>query len=332
MNVLRAAASAVMVMALATTGAQGKERAFATSDVPALTDVYPDRVSTWPAGVTSLADVTYSTVPGFRPLVIDIYMPPKKGGPKPLVLYIHGGGWVAGHTRHSGALANFPAVLAKLASEGFVVASLEYRLSGEAGFPAQLQDARAAIRFLKANAAKYGLDASRVGVWGGSAGGHLTALAALSCGDTALDPAPAPARSECVQSAVTWYGVFDFEPMLKLSANPNSATAPENMLLRCKPVDCPAERVKAVSPVSYIDSKDPPMLLIHGEKDAVVNISQSRDAEVRLKAAGVPVESIYIPDVDHSFIGATPAVTRAATLKATNATFDFFHKTLKAGK
>ncbi len=325
-------ALAALACATTATGIDAKQREFPTSEKPALTDVYPDRVTSWAGGVKSLADVTYSTLPGFRPLVVDIYMPPKAGGPKPLILYIHGGGWVAGHTRHSGALSNFPAVLASLASEGFVVASLEYRLSGEAPFPAQLQDARAAVRFLKANAGKYGIDPAKVGVWGGSAGGHLAALTAYSCGVTSLDPGPAPASSECVQSVVTWYGVFDFAPMLARPV-PTGAPAPaENKFLQCKPTECPADRVAAASPISYVDAKDPPTLLIHGEQDQQVDVSQSHNVEAKLKAAGVPVESIYIPGVDHSFIGSTPAITRAATLKATNATFDFFLKTLKGGK
>jgi acetyl esterase/lipase len=306
------------------------KRDFPVSEKPALTDVYPDRITKWAGGITSHADVVYSSPSGFRPLVVDIYMPPKKGGAKPLILYIHGGGWVGGHTRHSGALSNFPAVLAKLASEGFVVASLEYRLSGEAPFPAQLQDSRAAIRFLKANAAKYGIDPAKVGVWGGSAGGHLSALTAYSCGDTSLEPAPAAAGSECVQSLVSWYGVFDFAAMINRPLPSNGQVSPENQLLRCKPVECDPAQIAAVSPVSYIDANDPPSLLIHGEKDAVVDVSQSRIAEARLKAAGASVESIYIPGVDHSFIGASYAETKAATLQATNATFDFFHKTLKA--
>lgn len=309
--------------------ATAKQRQFPTSEQPSLADVYPARITKWAGGVTSHADVTYSTVAGFRPMVVDIYLPTKKGGPKPLILYIHGGGWVGGHTRHSGALSNFPAVLAKLASEGFVVASLEYRLSGEAPFPAQLQDARAAIRFLKANSAQYGIDPARTGVWGGSAGGHLTALTALSCGDTSLDAAPAAPGSACVQSAVTWYGVFDFAPILARSAENASLNSAENGLLRCTPATCTEQAVKAVSPASYIDAKDPPFLLIHGETDAVVPVEQSRDVEAKMKAAGMMVESIYIPGVDHSFIGANAAETRAATLMATNATFDFFHKTLK---
>ncbi len=324
----RALSLAAFMSLLLTGAAHAATRDFPVSALPALTDVYPDRVTAFPDGVTGLADVVYSALPGFRPMIVDIYMP-KDTAPKPLILYIHGGGWMGGHTRHSGALSDFPEVLARLASEGFVVASLEYRLSGEAPFPAQLQDARAAIRFLKANAAKYGIDASRVGVWGGSAGGHLTGLIATSCGETGVDPAPAPAGSECVQAAVTWYGVFDFAPMLKKAAAAPNPTSAEYSLLRCRPEDCTAEQVAAVSPVAHVDRNDPPMLLIHGEKDSVVDVSQSHMMEARLRSVGVPVDAIYIPGVDHSFVGATPEETRAATLKATNATFDFFHTALK---
>ena len=143
-------------------------REFPTAAAPVLADAYPDRVTAFPNGVTGLADVVYSVIPGYRPMILDLYLP--KGDPaarpaRPLVIYIHGGGWVAGHTRHSGALSNFPGALAELASEGFVVASVEYRLSGEARFPAALQDVRAALRFLKANAGKYGVDPGRVGLW-----------------------------------------------------------------------------------------------------------------------------------------------------------------------
>jgi acetyl esterase/lipase len=307
--------------------ATARDRDFPTSATPSLGDVYPVHVTRWPGGVSSLADVTYSTIPGFRPLIVDIYLPPRAGGPKPLILYIHGGGWVGGHTRHSGALANFPAALARLASEGFVVASLEYRLSGEAPFPAAVQDARAALRFLKGNAARYGIDPARTGIWGGSAGGHLTALTALSCGVTTLDVpgTAAPAGSECAQATVTWYGVFDFASLTAARKDGTDGTAEK--LMGCSG-RCSDAQYAPASPVTYIDPRDPPFLLIHGEDDKVVPVAQSRLAEARLKAAGVPVESIYIPGVDHSFVGADAAQTRAATLRATNATFDFFHKVL----
>lgn len=306
-------------------------RDFPTLDKPGSQDTYPVQVTTWPGGVTSLADVTYKVTSGYRPQIIDIYMPPKpaKGAakPRPLVMYIHGGGWMNGTTRNAGALANFPAALARLASEGFVVASLEYRLAKEARFPAQVQDARDALRFLKANAAKYGIDPARSAVWGGSAGGHLAALTALSCGDTSLDQpgVAAPAGSECVQASVIWYGVFDFAA---LAANrPGGSDGAGQGLLGCSG-PCTAEQYAPASPVSYIDAKDPPMLLIHGNDDKTVPVAQSHLAEARLKAAGVKVDSIYLPGIDHSFIGATPADTHAATRTAMNATFEFLHHTL----
>jgi acetyl esterase/lipase len=309
-------------LALVASPAVAGSRTFPTNPKATTVDLYPDRVTRFPGGVTSLADVTYSVLPGFRPLVVDLYLPPKsKAGPKPLILYIHGGGWVGGNMRQSAVIANFPELLASLAAEGFVVASLEYRLSGEAPFPAQVQDARAAIRFLKSNAAKYGIDPARVGLFGGSAGGHLTALTALSCGDTSLDAKPAVADSECVQGAVTWYGVFDFAPMLARA----NRDGPERKLLGCADT-CTAEQVRRVSPVSYIDAKDPPFLLIHGEADKVVSVDQSRLAEAAMKAAGEPVETIYLPGIDHSFESGDLAASHAAATKAVNATFDFFHR------
>ena len=308
----------VVWLAVATGAVAAQSRDFPVAAAASQNDVYPDRVTRFAGGVTGLADITYSVLPGFRPLALDLYLPRGRDS-RPLVLFVHGGGWVGGNTRHSGALANFPAALARLSSEGFVVASVEYRLSGEAQFPAALQDVRAALRFLKSNAAKYRIDPAKVAVWGGSAGGHLAALAALSCGDQSLDPAPSPAGTECVQGAVIWYGVFDFAPVVAR----NEAAGVR--FLGCRG-PCEAAAVQRASPVSYITSGDPPFLLIHGEADRTVDVSQSRDAEIVLRKAGIGVSSIYIPYVDHSFVGRSPAETRRATLAATNATFDFFHK------
>jgi acetyl esterase/lipase len=318
----------VLLIGATVTANADEARIFAVADAAALDDPYPDRITHFPDQVIGLADVTYSTLPGFRPLVVDIYRPMRHDNAKPLVLYIHGGGWMNGHTRHLGALTDFPAVLARLASEGFVVASPEYRLSGEAPFPAALQDARAALRFLKANAAKYGIDPTRTGVFGGSAGGHLAALTALTCGDTSLDPEPAPAGSECVQAVVTWYGAFDFAPIVAAAAKDRSADDPVLKFLGCAAGHCTAAAIERASPINRVTAKAPPFLLIHGEADAVVPVQQSHAFEAQLAAAGVPVEAIYIGGAGHSWIGATPADTRSATLRATNATFDFFRSEL----
>lgn len=296
------------------------QRVFPVAATPSLDDRFPVEPIAFPGGVKAYRDIVYQTNPGYRPQVVDIYVPATPG-PHPLVMYIHGGGWTGGHTRHSGALADFPKVLASLAAEGFAVASLEYRLSGEARFPAQLQDSNAALRFLRAHAAEYRIDPNRVGLWGGSAGGHLAALTAVTCRNTALDPAAA--ADGCVQAVVTWYGVYDFAGM---TATPDGNAAGAR-LLGCEKI-CPEDKVRGVSPVSYIDAKDPPFLLIHGNEDKVVPVAQSHLGEAALKKAGVPVASIYIPGVDHSFIGTTPAITRDTTLRATNATFDFLHAKL----
>lgn len=299
--------------------AHAQARDFPVADAPVLEDRFPVVPVAFPGGVQGYRDVVYQTLPGYRPQIVDVYVPATPG-PHPLILYIHGGGWIGGHTRHSGALADFPAALARLAAEGFVVASLEYRLSGEAKFPAQLQDANASLRFLRQNAATYHIDPARVGLWGGSAGGHLAALTGVTCGNTSLDPAAA--TDGCVQAVVTWYGVYDFAPM---TANSDGNAAGLRLLGCTGP--CP-DRVRAASPVTYIGAKSPAFLLIHGDDDKVVPVAQSHEGEALLRKAGVPVEAIYIPGVDHSFIGATPAATRDATLKATNATFDFFHARL----
>ena len=296
------------------------ERILAVGVEPSMADKMPQVPVTFPGGVRAWRDVTYQQQPGFRPQIVDIYVPAGKG-PHPLVLYIHGGGWMGGHTRQSGAFMDFPRMLASLAAEGFTVASVEYRLSGEAPFPAQARDVNAAIRFLAGHAAAYQIDPARIGVFGGSAGGHLAALAALSCRDTTLDPAAA--NDPCITAAVTWYGVMDFAALPKLD-QPGSA---ENRLLGCNG-PCSAAQVRAASPISYVSAKAPPMLIIAGENDRTVPPAQSHALEAALRAAGAEVRAIYYPGIDHSFIGQSAAETAATSQKAANATFDFFHEKL----
>ena len=222
--VLTLAALASSVTALAAPA----PRVFPVADKPEMADHFPNPAVTFARGVKGYRDVVYQQIDGYTPQVVDVYVPAGKG-PHPLVLYIHGGGWVGGHTRHSGALANFPAVLAALAAEGFTVASLEYRLSAEAKFPAQVQDAKAALRFLGAHAEQYRIDPAKVGIWGGSAGGHLTALTALTCHETSLDPQAA--GDLCASAAVTWYGVYDFAALAAIRRAGWIATETDGQLL-----------------------------------------------------------------------------------------------------
>ena len=362
----------------------GAQHALAAAVSPQVVpeDRYPARHVDFPRGVVGVPDLVYATLPGFRPLHLDLYLPPTGPSNKthPFVVYLHGGGWQGGHTRQSGAFSSWPTVLASLAARGYVVASVEYRLSSEARFPAAEQDVKAAIRWLRSKASTYGIDKSRGLVWGASAGGQLAALTATSCGVAKLEPVGAPAwagepggskplaaagaaadaraatdprgaagaataagaapvaepESDCVQGAVTWYGIFDFGTLAS-QRDPNSAafadreTSADARYLGCKISACPPAIVAAASPVTYVDHDDPPMLLIHGLSDKTVPVAQSREMYDKLNAAGVQVQLLLVPDVDHSFIGKTPDDTRRASREALGKVFEFIDATLGAG-
>lgn len=321
---LLALACATLVTAPACAKAPS-EREVPVNPEPSMADKFPQVPVAFPGGVKAWRDVTYQVNPGYRPQMVDIYVPAGKG-PHPLVLYIHGGGWMGGHTRQSGAFDDFPKMLAAFAAEGFTVASVEYRLSGEATFPAQAKDVFAAVRFLRQNAGQYHIDPARVGVFGGSAGGHLAALAGLACTGGKIDATldPASAEDACVQATAAWYGIYDFATMPRITQKDSA----EQRLLGCKDGACPPEAIRAASPITYVDAKDPPFLLLHGVDDKVVPVAQSHQLEAALKSAGVPVSATYYSATDHSFMGQTPDDTRKTSLRAMNATFDFFHDKL----
>jgi acetyl esterase/lipase len=306
---------------------------------PFLGDHYPSRRVEFPGGVVGFADVTYAVIPGFRPLTLDVYLAPKgraAASNSPLVLYIHGGGWANGHARQSGAFDDWPRVLASLAARGYIVASLNYRLSSEAAFPAAIQDVKSSIRFLRAHATEYGIDPSRAIVWGGSAGGHLAALAATTCNVKELDPAtPAQAspesaailqQSDCVQGAVTWYGIFDLATM----TGPSPGVPPPAIakFLGCNGA-CASEKLQSASPEHFIKTDMPPFFLVHGAADKTVDPKQSTHFRDAVTAAGGRISLTMIPDVDHSFIGQTPEATREASLLALKRTFEFIDATFK---
>jgi acetyl esterase/lipase len=318
---------------------------------PVVGDRYPRAVVAFGDDVQSYPDLVYSTPPGFRPLRLDLYKPKEPVGAlaeRPLVIYVHGGGWRSGHTRHAGAFANWPNVLAALASKGYVVASVEYRLSGEARFPAAIHDVKTAVRWLRSKARDFGVDRTRVVIWGGSAGAHLAALTATSCGVDSLAPTflahepgqPASSagletQSDRVQGLVAWYGVFDLARIPQLSAargdRNDTEAPPAERFLGCLPSSCAATSALA-SPVTYVDARDPPALLVHGDRDRVVPVEQSRAFSDALQSKNVSARLLIIPDVDHSFIGLTPEKTREASLAALSATFAFIDATIGADK
>lgn len=316
-----------------------------TASQAVLGDHYPTVSVSFPGGVVGYPNLTYASIPGYRPLHLDLYDPPGARGPHPLIVYIHGGGWAFGQPRQSGAFSNWPDVLALLASQGYVVASVEYRLSSEAPFPAAIQDVKAAIRWLRANARQYEIDPRHVGIWGGSAGGHLAALDAVTCAVASLSPtvsggpaagpgigqatiAPAGPEGDCVQAFVTWYGVFDFSRTVPSERRAPRSGSMVDRFLGCPHTACTREQRAVASPSTYVKRGEPPALLIVGSDDTVVGPQQSRDFHHLLRSKGDSAQLLIIPGVNHSFIGKTPAATRAASLEALQKTFEFFQTTL----
>lgn len=301
---------------------QSADIAWTIADVPvapevAMANSYPRAQVTFPGGVTGLADVVYSQINGYRPLRLDMYLPPNDGSAHPMVMYVHGGGWQGGHSRQSGAFEDWPSTLAMIAARGYVVTSVNYRLGGEAPSPAGIHDIKTALRWLRANAEEYGIDKDKFLVWGASAGGQLAALAGTSCEVEALSPPDLPedlaAESDCVQATIGWYGIYDLTIM-------GEGGGPGGYF---------AGRLVEASPATYVDETDGPFLLIHGSTDPVIDYQQSVDFNDLLAANNVPSSLHIIPDVAHSYIGETPEATQAASILALEMSLSFMDDVLQ---
>lgn len=251
-----------------------------------------------PKGVEGQLNIEY--VPGGGPSEsLDVYWPEQPSErPLPLIVHIHGGGW------RGGSKAGCPADLVR---SGYVVASVEYRFSNKALFPAQIQDCQAAIRWLRANAKKYNLDADRVGVYGESAGGHLVALLGTAGGKKAFPAIGGnEEQSDRVQAVCDFFGPTDFNTvMAQAEADKNvknifkwnTPSDPYSGLIGANLDD--KEKCDAVSPVHYVSKDDAPILIFHGTADALVPYAQSEEFADALKKAGVDVTLQKMPGSGH---------------------------------
>lgn len=267
----------------------------------------PDRL---PEGVKTLRNVEYAKV-GTKSLLMDVFVPAGADKPLPLIVWIHGGGWIGGDKSYCPALKF---------SKQYVVASIDYRLAQEAMFPAQIEDCKAAIRFLRANAKKYSIDPDRVGVWGSSAGGHLVALLGTSGGVKELEGKVGECldQSSRVQAVVDFCGPADFPLFLK-GVTPNAIKPLQGLLGSTDEKKVKDLTVKA-SPVTYAAKDAPPFLIVHGEKDQTVPISQAVSMQVALKKAGTDVTLYVVKGAGHGCLN-------DVTVKMTG---DFFDKHLRA--
>lgn len=252
-----------------------------------------------PDGVTAHRDLAYAKA-GDKELLLDVYVPEDaKAQRLPLVIWIHGGAWRAGNKNHCPALP--------LTKRGYVAASISYRLSQEAIFPAQIEDCKAAIRWLRANAAKYSIDPSRIGVWGSSAGGHLVALLGTSGDVKELEKQHAHRdQSSRVQAVCDFYGPTDFLKMDE-DALPNSKLvhddpkSPESMLVGA-PIQENPNKAALANPVTYVTKDDPPFLIVHGNKDPLVPWQQSKYLFDAMKKTGLTdVKFRVIDGAGHGF-------------------------------
>ncbi|MEP7204132.1 MAG: alpha/beta hydrolase [Ilumatobacteraceae bacterium] len=269
--------------------------------------------TTFASGATVHHAVEFAVVEGFRPLLLDLYQPARGSAlASPAIVYLHGGGWAVGSRRRFGrAFASWsPSPFDRLAQAGFVVAAVDYRLSGEARFPAQLHDVKAAVRWLRANAARLEVDPARVLAWGESAGGHLATLAGLTgeCTDLEGSVGECLDESSAVCGVVDWYG-----PMNLLSVGsqhrPGSAKRPDDAgswesSLVGVPLQTDPVRTLAASPVSYVHADAPPVQVHHGTADTQVPFAQSIEFAEALRSAGGTVELVVVEGSDHFWTGA----------------------------
>jgi len=289
--------------------------------------------------ITVYSDIVYETISGFRSLRLDLYSRTVKSAAAPLVIFVHGGGFTKGNKRATANFENWPEVLAGLARKGCVVASVEYRLSSEVSFPAPLDDVKSALRFLRANSKKYGIDPQKVGIWGTDAGAQLAALVALTGGEDGIASSDKSngQYSEAVQAWAGWYGTYDLSELIKGMSIQSSEGKPASSqsgivvplaFYNCTDKGCSPEIIKNASPISFVDEQDPSALLIHGKKDQLVPLSQTEAMEIRMGEKGEKVEVIYIDGVGHGWVGENLKSTQDASRRAVLATCDFFQREL----
>ncbi|MBL9091383.1 MAG: prolyl oligopeptidase family serine peptidase [Planctomycetaceae bacterium] len=248
-----------------------------------------------PEGFKKVADVEYAEADG-NPLLLDLYVPerpPVKA--LPLVVWIHGGGWQAGDKAQARPSQD-------LLAHGYAAASINYRLTDEASFPAQIHDCKAAIRWLRAHAAEYGYDPERIGVFGSSAGGHLAALVGTSGGLKGLEGTLGDhlGQSSAVQAVCDYYGPTDLAAFVETLGYTRHATAdaPEAKLLG-GPVLENREAAARANPITYVDANDPPFYIVHGDSDPVVPPNQSELLDAALRKAGVSTKLTILAGAKH---------------------------------
>ena len=235
-----------------------------------------------PEGITAHRDIAYVTN-GHERQKLDLYVP-DEGENLPLIIWIHGGAWLGGDKEHYRPM--------EYLKSGYAGASLNYRLSQHAIFPAQIEDVKAAVRWLRANAETYRIDPNRFAAWGSSAGGHLVAMLGTTGDITEFEVGENLEVSSRVQAVVDYFGPTDFIQMdayrLPDGLVHDAPDSPESKLVG-GPIQEHKDRVASANPITYVSKDDPPILIIHGDQDKLVPYQQSVLLKDALEKVGVAV-------------------------------------------
>lgn len=246
-----------------------------------------------PLGTIVKRNIAYISK-GHPKQVLDLYLPEKATPKTPLVVWVHGGAW--NHNDQLGDMGYMPKTIYDILSKGYAIASIDYRFSNQAVFPAQIQDCYSALHYLAKNLNKENYDSKKIILIGFSAGGHLASLMGLA-NNNALKSfynKSQKAQKFNIKGVINFYGPMD----LTLFPNADNEKSPETQLLGATPVSRPDLAEKA-SPLTYIDQNDPPFLTIHGEKDDLVSTRQSQLLHSWLQIKKVPSELIIVKDAPH---------------------------------
>ena len=248
--------------------------------------------------------------------------PPVRHDPKPAVVYVHGGGWDSGNLNSGGFLIT--TIGPALAARGFVVASLDYRLGPGSQWPDQIEDVKCAVRYLRANAHRLGIDPAEIGAWGQSAGGHLVSLLAVAGPSAGWDVGPYAGTSSKVESVVDMAGPSD---LLTMGDQGDAVLVSKDFLGLLGSVPTPdlTAALEAASPVHYVTAGDPPFLVVQSTNDTVVYPEQARELAWDLAANGVPHQLVMVRGGGHGFDdpGASPDEAQLTKLLV-----GYFEKTL----
>ncbi len=263
-------------------------------------------------------DVIYCT-PNGQPMRMDIFFPQTGAQPWPVILYVHGGGWIGGSKILGPGVADVPA----LTAGGYMVAAVSYRLLDDYPFPAMIEDIKCAVRYLRANAAEYTLDPTRIGAYGSSAGGHLVDLLGLSDESAGWDVGEYLDQSSRVQAVVSLFGLSDlrnadYSQSLRRSAYKLFGATDENDSI-----------LDIASSVTYISADDPPFFILNGDKDEVIPASEAQSFYDLLTLAGIRADLLIVQNAGHGFVPIDADFTTPSRAEITEMIIAFFDRYLK---